>query len=123
MGLRLRRIFNPFFVATIPPPLSIGPADIVLGVGHVHIGGVNISLLVNDQAVCTSYPVYGQEVLLLRPLHSFCVGGVSLVIHNHLLLHYCIIVHFYVGRLELLATRKDMLLASNPAPLQTLRLW
>jgi hypothetical protein len=36
--------------------------DIVWGMGHQHIGSLNISLLVDGDVVCTSTPQYGTEV-------------------------------------------------------------
>ena len=30
-------------------------------VGHLHVGGINISLSVDGAPVCTSYPAYGSE--------------------------------------------------------------
>ena len=36
-------------------------AEIVYAVGHLHTGGVNISMYVNDEYVCTSYPTYGTD--------------------------------------------------------------
>ena len=35
--------------------------EIVVAIGHQHVGGLNISLYVNDQFVCSSHPVYGSE--------------------------------------------------------------
>ena len=34
---------------------------VLFSVGHLHSGGVNISLSVNGKAVCTSFPTYGTE--------------------------------------------------------------
>jgi len=34
---------------------------VLLAIGHLHVGGVNISMLVNDVRVCTSYPRYGRQ--------------------------------------------------------------
>ena len=38
------------------------PADVelVYAVGHQHVGSLNISLFVNDEFICASYPRYGQ---------------------------------------------------------------
>ena len=40
------------------------PADveIVYAVGHMHVGAINISMFVNDEYVCSSYPRYGSTV-------------------------------------------------------------
>lgn len=36
-------------------------AEIMLAVGHLHTGGINISLSLNGRYICTSYPGYGTE--------------------------------------------------------------
>merc|ERR1719310_646110 len=33
----------------------------MLAVGHLHTGGINISLSLNGRYICTSYPGYGTE--------------------------------------------------------------
>ncbi|KAK3250713.1 hypothetical protein CYMTET_39918, partial [Cymbomonas tetramitiformis] len=35
--------------------------ELVFAVGHQHTGALNISLFINDERVCTSYPKYGAE--------------------------------------------------------------
>ena len=37
-------------------------AEMVYAVGHLHTGGVNISMYLNNKHVCTSYPSYGQTL-------------------------------------------------------------
>jgi hypothetical protein len=34
-------------------------AEMVYAVGHLHTGGVNISMYLNNKHICTSYPTYG----------------------------------------------------------------
>lgn len=36
-------------------------AHLMLSIGHLHTGGINISYFVNDKLVCTSYPGYGTK--------------------------------------------------------------
>ena len=38
---------------------SQATVDVLFAVGHLHVGGVNVSLSINGQHVCTSYPRYG----------------------------------------------------------------
>lgn len=35
--------------------------ELVMAVGHQHVGALNISLFYNDEFVCASYPTYGSE--------------------------------------------------------------
>ena len=49
----------------------------LFAVGHLHVGGLNISLSVNGERVCTSHPTYGteegvagNEKVLARPPHA-----------------------------------------------------
>jgi len=35
---------------------------LLFAVGHLHTGGLNISLSLNGQAVCTSFPTIGAEL-------------------------------------------------------------
>lgn len=37
-------------------PASSGPIDVRFAVGHLHTGGINISLTINGRVACTSYP-------------------------------------------------------------------
>lgn len=41
---------------TVPARMTV-----LLAVGHLHVGGINISLSINGQAVCTSFPTYGTQ--------------------------------------------------------------
>lgn len=36
--------------------------EFLFGVGHQHSGGDNVSVYLNDEYVCSSYPLYGQTV-------------------------------------------------------------
>jgi len=36
-------------------------AELLLGIGHQHVGGRNVSLFHNDEFLCASYPKYGTE--------------------------------------------------------------
>eukprot|EP00937_MAST-01D_sp_MAST-1D-sp2_P002338 g2338.t1 len=38
------------------------PGEIVFAIGHQHTGAINISLFVNDEFVCASYPTYGSQI-------------------------------------------------------------
>ncbi|KAJ8598791.1 hypothetical protein CTAYLR_010188 [Chrysophaeum taylorii] len=40
------------------PPFDM---EILLAIGHQHVGAINISLFVNDVFVCASYPTYGTD--------------------------------------------------------------
>jgi len=42
---------------TVPARMTL-----LFAVGHLHTGGLNISLSLNGQAVCTSFPTYGTEL-------------------------------------------------------------
>lgn len=42
--------------ATVPDDMTI-----VLAIGHQHTGALNISLFVNDELACASYPTYGTQ--------------------------------------------------------------
>jgi hypothetical protein len=44
--------------------LYAGSGNLVMAVGHLHIGGVNTTFSINGKPVCTSYPEYGTEVQL-----------------------------------------------------------
>lgn len=44
---------------SIRVPSSAGAIDVAFAVGHLHTGGINISLVKNGQVACTSYPRYG----------------------------------------------------------------
>jgi len=47
---------------TVTSQTFTAPKDIeaVYAVGHQHVGAINISMFVNDEFVCASYPRYGQ---------------------------------------------------------------
>jgi hypothetical protein len=40
---------------------SPGSVELVYAVGHQHVGALNISLFINDEFVCASYPRYGES--------------------------------------------------------------
>ena len=45
------------FSFTVPARMTL-----LFAVGHLHTGGINISLSLNGRAVCTSLPTYGTEL-------------------------------------------------------------
>lgn len=68
-------------------PASAGPIDVRFAAGHLHTGGINISIVVNGRVACTSYPRYGtqpgvagdEKGYLVQMSH--CVNGSTGPIH------------------------------------------
>ena len=53
-----RNNVNPYSVSRTSFTVE-ADAEMVFAVGHLHTGGVNISMYLNNKRICTSYPSYG----------------------------------------------------------------
>ena len=47
--------------------------EVVFAIGHLHVGAINISMFLNDELVCTSYPRYGSTPDLAGDEYGYIV--------------------------------------------------
>lgn len=83
---------------TVPARMTL-----LFAVGHLHTGGLNISLSLNGQAVCTSFPTYGTELGVAGNekgylVHmSHCIDGSTGVLELRKGDQIAIDGHYFVG--------------------------
>merc|ERR1712048_568140 len=73
--------------------------DILLSVGHVHAGAINITLFINDEEACTTVPIYGTQEGVPGNEKGYLVGNPACVKTDHVKVGDKITVtsHYWVG--------------------------